>query len=70
MDIWTIYHNPSDFPGLYVVRRSTVGAAGIVPDKVASVASTLEEARRFVPPGLVFIARQSADDPVIVEVWL
>lgn len=69
--IWTVYQNPSDFPGKFVVRASAILAGRVVMDPEATcVVETLEEARRAIPPGLYRQPRQRLDDPCIVEVWL
>lgn len=70
LDIWTVYHNPSDYPGLYVLRRFVTSAAGVFADQNAHVGRTLADVRRHIPPGLLFIPRQSADEPQVVETWL
>lgn len=69
LDIWTVYWNPSDYPGVYVVRRCTVGAAGVTMHDNPTVALTLDKARAAVPAHLLRLPRSPADDPVIVEVW-
>lgn len=69
--LWTVYSNPRDYPGKFVVRRSLVSSGGILPDREPlAVADTLEAARAVVPAWLTVIPRSPEDDPVIVEVWL
>jgi hypothetical protein len=65
-DIWTIYYNTSDHPGMYVARRFDVD----VPTSDMFVADTLDEVRALLPPGLYCLPRNVKDDPVIVEVWV
>jgi hypothetical protein len=65
--IWTVYRDPSDYPGKYVVRKSLV-PGGITNEMF--VADNLAEARALVPPGLYRLPRQRGDDSVIVECWL
>lgn len=70
-----ISENPSDFPGRFVARlfevRGGHDAAAIVPiDPPLGVALSLDEARAFVPSGLVRFPPDPDDDPAIVEVWL
>jgi len=67
--MWTIYFNPSDHPGRWVVRGWSVGQA-TVPDVGCAVVATLDDARAIVPPGLACIPRDLGDDPSIVESWL
>lgn len=69
---WTIYKNPRDYPGCYVVRRGqAILALGIVHDlEPTAVCHSLVEAREAVPPGRVRMDRHPDDDPVIVETWI
>lgn len=69
--MWTVYHNTSDYPGLYVVRRLVLEpGGGMVKDVQPSyVGASLDEARDAIPPGLYRQDRNPNDDPVIVEVW-
>lgn len=70
---FAIYFNPSDFLGMYVLRRWAIkeGVPFPVPDATPMlVARSLEEVRAQVPKGLVCIRRDPTDDPVIVEVWI
>lgn len=70
LQTWTIYNNPSDYPGKFVVRRMTI-LGGIHRDpEPAAVVDTLEEARAAVPPSLMRIDRHPNDEPQIVECWL
>lgn len=72
LQLWTIYDHPLDYPDFWVVRRSFG-----VPDEhgepifdvVPRLASSLAEARSFVPWGRYRQPREEADDPFIVEVW-
>jgi len=67
--IYTVYCNPADYPGKFVVRRfdRVTGAA----ERLAwAVGDTLNDARKHIPPWLACISRAAEDDPVIVESWL
>jgi hypothetical protein len=76
MTQWVVYFNPSDFPGLFVVRPWDIVKGS--PEPVARraehwVCGSLEEARALIlrgDPGLVCLARDPSDPPPIVEVWL
>ena len=76
MTQWTVYFNPSDYPGLYVVRPFDIvnGEPEPVPRLSEHwVCSSLEEARAIIwrgDPGLVCITRHPSDPSPIVEVWL
>jgi hypothetical protein len=67
--IWTIYHNPSDYPGKYVARKFAI-TKDIVPTRDMFIADSLEEIRAMLPPNLYCTSPLPGDDPVIVEVWL
>lgn len=68
--LWTIFEDPYDAPGLYVVRRFEVTMRGALVAHEARQAATLEEARGHVPTGLVRQPRHPSDAPHIVETWL
>lgn len=71
LSIWTITRNPSDHPGKHVARRHLVmpvDQAGPTADHF--IADTLDQARACLPPGLINLGRNEADDPVIVESWI
>jgi hypothetical protein len=70
LNIWTIYYDPTDFPGKYVVRMLSVNQHGIATSSTARVADSLEEARKLIPPGLIRLDRDPRDVQCIVEVWL
>jgi len=71
LTIWTIYREPSDHPGCWVLR-----AHDVFPGKRTHshdfffVAATLNEIRAKVPPGTWCIGRTSIDHPVIYESWV
>jgi len=57
---FSIYENPTDYPGRFVVRGWTSTASSLAPDA----------ARAAIPAELVCEPRAPGDDAVIVEVWL
>ena len=67
-----IYHNPSDFPGMFVGRYHKVSASQVVPDaEPFAVGPTLEGVREAMAPGNEKrFDRFADDDPCIVEVWV
>lgn len=67
---YTIYFDPLDFPGKYVVRGWTAHMDWTEQDKECELATSLEEAREKVPKGFVWIARHPSDDAKIVECWV
>jgi len=70
MNIYTIYFNPSDYPGKYVMRYHTVQNGEIVSDNDCVVSDSLEGARKSLPHGLYRCTKDMNDDPVIVEVYI
>jgi hypothetical protein len=69
-EMFTVYQNPSDYPGKFVVRSQIIRAGKVIPaDSPLIVADTLAEARLAIPFGLYRSPRHPQDDPVIVEVW-
>lgn len=67
---YAIYYNPSDFPGLFVVRAFACSPDGPKPYAHAYAGKTIEQVRQHIPQGLVRLERSKNDDPAIVEVWL
>ncbi len=67
--MYVIYLNTSDHPGFYVVRKWEVGTTPL-PRELVGHATTLEEARKAIPPDLYRLPRNPLDDQCIVEVWL
>lgn len=70
LTIWTIFDRPKDHPEFFVVRRFTILAGKSIPDDEAHLAKTLEDAREWIPHGLVRVARHPEDDRSVVESWL
>lgn len=72
LPIWTIYDHPKDHPDSFVARLWIVelDAKLIIATSDMFVASTLEELRSLLPPGLNRIPRYASDDPIIIEAWL
>lgn len=70
LSMYTIYHNVSDYPSGYVVRRFEIGQGVATPTTDATWAPTLDEVRTAIPWGFVCLNRDPNDEPAIVEVWL
>jgi hypothetical protein len=72
--IFTVFENPSDYPGKFVIRESRITTAGaLLAPMPLAICDTLEQARASIAehhPGLIRMHRMPGDDPVIVEVWL
>lgn len=68
---WTIYHAPPEYPHHYAVQMWWVDEAGIVmPQAVAALCDTLEEAREQIPAGAICFVREPEDPALIVETWM
>lgn len=68
--MYTIYFNPSDFPGKFVLRAYHIGRGTVEADDKFKLGDSANEVRQHVPKGLVNIGRNADDDPVILEVWI
>lgn len=68
--LYTIYRNPSDYPGLFVLRRTLVSAAVVPDQEPMRICSTLSEVRAALPTGAYNLGREASDDPCIVETWI
>lgn len=66
---YTVFFNPSDFPGQYVVRAFEVVQCAVHPSAMARSAQTLAEARTHIPRGLFRMDPQPGDHPSVIEVW-
>lgn len=73
LTLWTVTHNTSDYPGLYVARRHAVERGRYGPTADHFTADTLDEIRQRLidEKGMGFMMiRDPSDDPVIVESWI
>lgn len=71
MDLYVVYHDPSDFRDQYVVRRQTAGPGVVTaaPEPLA-VGPDLDQVRAALPAGLTRLERDPDDDPCILEIWV
>ena len=70
--MWTVYDNPTDYPGKFVARRFDVDASGPKPSASIIVMDDLDKLRDVLEfeLGLVKLMRNEGDEPQIVETWL
>lgn len=69
--LYVVYSNPSDYIGLYVVRKQGVSMGRIVNERnPVIVTKDLEAARAAIPAGLFRLERGPLDDRVILETWV
>lgn len=71
MEIFVVYESPRDYPGLFVLRKWTVGFMVMVPEpEPMAVEKNLVDARAAIPDGFYRRSPSVGDDPVILEIWL
>jgi hypothetical protein len=75
LDGYTIYRNPSDAPGMYVLRAWVVNAHGQQVWGPAVATEMTDKAldvirRTLLAEGRVRFDRDETDEPQIVETWL
>lgn len=72
MPMFTVYFNPKDFLGRYVIRKwETLPEPKAL--EIIYVGDSLEGVRLFIGenyPNLTQLGRHPTDDPCIVEVWI
>jgi hypothetical protein len=67
LTIWTVYKNPRDFPGHWVLRAHDVPGG---PRADCFVSKNYLGVIRHLPMGMVRMTRFENDDPVIFETWI
>lgn len=71
LPVYTVYYDPSDYPGQYVVRRFRVTAGAPRPDaEPLYVGDSLLRARSLIPLGLICFTADDGDDPCVLESWM
>lgn len=70
MNIYTVYKDPTDYPGKFVIRRFIISRKHVEPANLICVEDDLETALAKLPPGLTKVDRLEDDDPKILEIWM
>jgi hypothetical protein len=73
MPVYTVYYNPSDFPGQYVVRRFFIEGGNREPQADRTplyVGDSLERARSMIPHGMYCFSADDGDDAAVIESWM
>lgn len=65
--IYTMYYDPADYPGKFVVRRFQYDQPD--PDPMV-VSDTYTGAKAVIPQGCVKFQPDPQDEPQILEIWL
>ena len=70
--MWTVYDNPTDYPGKFVARRFDVDGEGPKPSSSVIIMDDLDKLRDVLcyELHLTCLCRNEEDDPKIVETWL
>lgn len=72
LTIWTLYDNPKDYPGMFVLREWAI-TGGDEPQPLPGtfVAPRIETLRsQMEGMGLTCLPRSPGDEPHIVECWI
>lgn len=72
---YTIYKNPSDIPGHYVMRGWNIEGGKNVHSREAVALPINDESLALLrkvlwEKGMICLGRRPEDDPVIVETWI
>jgi hypothetical protein len=70
LEVLTVYKDPRDNPGKWVLRGFDVRSNGTEARADCVVADSLDEVRRSVPVGCVRLGRSGGDDPCVYESWV
>lgn len=71
LSMWTVYDHPRDMPDFFIARRWAIRAMKTMPTKDVIRDTDLEAVRdRLRTMGLHQLARNAADDLVIIETWI
>lgn len=71
LSVYVIYYNPSDYIGMYVLRRQQIVAGEIhIDKKPMCVSKHMGDIRAALPVGLIEISTANEPDRCIEEIWL
>lgn len=71
LSMWTLYRNPADAPGVYVLRRFEVLGGEVSLTREAYMDGDPERLRSLMRMrGLACLPRSPGDEPHIVETWI
>jgi hypothetical protein len=71
VSIWNVYDRPRDYPTGFVAKMFELGRAGPQPTPYALRSEELEPIReKLSRAGLVYLPRDDADEPQIIESWI
>lgn len=67
---YTVYQDPTDYPGKFVVRKHAAAGGDVFAQELVAVGDSLEEVRAKIPTNQVRMPRNTDDDAKIIEVWI
>jgi hypothetical protein len=67
LTIWTVYKNPKDYPGHWVLRAHDVPGG---PRTDCFVSKTYNGVCKHIPMSCIRVPPAASDDPVVFESWL
>jgi hypothetical protein len=72
LEMFTVFYDPLDYPGRYVVRRFRILHGDAMPDaEPLTVTHSLTAARHAIPDRCdAMLIRSPEDHPSVVETWL
>lgn len=71
VDMWTVYENPSDYPGEFVARRFVVAMGRYGPTTDVVRGATLDALQAQLNGlGRTWLPRMPDDEPQVLGVWL
>lgn len=68
--VYAISEGIPAYPGKFVIHRWRIRGDNARQEKTPYTADSLEEARRFVPPGLMQLEVCLIDPKYVVEIWM
>jgi hypothetical protein len=70
--VYAIYEKPTDYPDKFVLRafRMSGEISGFTAERECKLADSIDEIRKFLPPGLYRLNRNDCDVISLVETWL
>lgn len=70
LTIWTIYRNPSDHPGKWVLRGHDIGPGTVTARPACYITDSYDALLSSLPLGAQPLPHFSDDDPAIYETWV
>lgn len=69
-DAWAIYESPEGYRGMFVARRWFIVGTHKLRASEFIIATSLDEVRDKLPPGLTRLSPDAGTESEIVEIWI